>query len=107
MHKVQNLSTSVTPKYPLQEFVVWAEDIDRNVLLSYLDDIQQELDEELLLAVLGNSMKGQGSYQALHSYWCLYCAQIRKYYQAMVRHPCCKSALSFLLVNSLPDRPQR
>lgn len=97
----------MTPKYPLWEFVAWAEDIDRNVLLRYLEDIQRELDEELLLAVLGNSIKEPGSYQPLHSYWCLYCVQIRKYYQAIVRHPCWKSALSFLLVNSLPDRPQR
>jgi hypothetical protein len=41
--------TFVTSKFPFQEFVVWAEYIDRNVLLHYLDDIQQELDERLLL----------------------------------------------------------
>ncbi len=34
----------VAPKFALWEFVAWAEDIDRNVLLRYLEDIQGELD---------------------------------------------------------------
>lgn len=98
---------AMTPNYPLQEFVEWAEGIDKTVLLDYLEHIQRELEGELLLAVSDNPIKEQEAYQTQHSYWCLYCAQVRKYYQAIVRNPCCKSALSFLLVSSLPDRPQR
>lgn len=97
----------MTPGYPLQEFVEWAEGIEKNVLLHYLDEIQCELEGELLLAVSDYPIKEQGSFQTRHSYWCSYCAQVRKYYQAIVRNPCCRSALSFLLSNSLPDRPQR
>jgi hypothetical protein len=95
---------AMIPGYPLQEFVEWAEGIEKNVLLHYLDEIQCELEGELFLAVSDNSIKEQGSLQTRHS---LYCAQVRKYYQAIVRNPCCRSALSFLLSNSLPDRPQR
>jgi hypothetical protein len=95
---------SMTPNYPLQEFVTWAEPIDKYVLLHYLDDIQRELEEEQLAMESCNPTKEQNSYQTLHSYWC---AQVRKYYRAILRNPCCKSALSFLLWNSLPDRSQR
>ena len=98
---------SITPNYPLREFVAWAESIDKYVLLHYLDDIQRELEEEQLALDVANPTKEQSSYQTLHNYWCLYCAQVRKYYRAILRHPCCKSALSFLLVSTLPDRPQR
>ncbi len=98
---------SVTPNYPLREFVAWAESIDKYVVLHYLDDIQRELEEEQLLLECSNPTKEQNAYQTLHSYWCLYCAQVRKYYRAILRNPCCKSALSFLLLSSLPDRPQR
>ena len=97
----------MTPNYPLQEFVAWAEAIDKHVLLHYLDDIQRELEEEQLSLEYSNPTKEQNSYQTLHSYWCFYCSQVRKYYRTILKNPCCKSALSFLLVSSLPDRPQR
>lgn len=87
---------TMTPNYPLKEFVTWAESIDKYVLLHYLDDIQRELEEEQLLLDVANPTKEQHSYQILHSYWCLYCAQVRKYYRAIVKNPCCKLALSFL-----------
>ena len=98
---------STMPNFPLREFVAWAESIDKAVLLHYLGDIQRELEEEQLALVSGNPTKAQSAYQILLGYWCLYCEQVRKYYRAILRNPCCKSALSFLLISTLPDRPQR
>jgi hypothetical protein len=77
------------------------------VLLQYLDDIQRELAEEQGALECNNPTGEQSPHQVLHSYWCWYCEQIRKYYRAILKNPCCKSALSFLLWSSLPDRPQR
>lgn len=88
---------SITPNYPLLDFVKWAENIDSHELLLHLDEIQIELDKEEASLRQINWQTGISSYQLLQSYWCLYCAQIRAYYRAIIRHPFCKTKLSFLL----------
>jgi len=95
----------MTPNYPLGEFVQWAEPIDKHALLRYLDTIQQELEEEQRALKCNDFSHEQHTFQALHKYWCFYCEQIRKYYKAILRDPCCESDLSFLLVNPLSDKP--
>jgi len=98
---------AITPNYPLREFVSWAENIDKHVLLHYLEDIEQELEEEQISLTQCQSNSDKSIDPILQGYWRLYCAQVKKYYSAIVRNPSIKSALSFLLVSSLPDRPQR
>jgi|GEM_PF-2396516 len=99
--------TNMTPNYPLKEFVVWAEPIDKYVLLQYLDDIQQELEEEQRALKCNDFSHEQHTFQALHKYWCFYCEQIKKYYKDIMRNPSCKSTLSFLLISALPDKSHR
>lgn len=88
---------SIKPNYPLLDFVKWAENIDAHLLLQYLDEIQAELDTDETEMRQINSQTEVNSYQVLQGYWCLYCAQIRSYYRAIIRHPLCKTKLSFLL----------
>ena len=101
--------SQLTPNYPLREFVSWAENqhIDSHDLLHYLDHIQTELDAETIAIQQYNIEQDLNAYQVLHCYWCMYCTQVRKYYRAILKNPHCKSALSFLLVSTLPDRPLR
>jgi hypothetical protein len=91
---------TIAPNYPLREFVEWAENIDKRVLLHCLEDIQQELEEEQNSLTPGYSASGENIDPLLQRYWCLYCAQVKKYYSAIVRNPSIKSVLSFLLVSS-------
>lgn len=87
---------SFKPNYPLLDFVVWAEDLDKNKLLNYLNQIQIELDQEW--EKLRHPAK-TSRYAELNGYWCFYCEQIRAYYRAIVRNPHRESELVFLLVD--------
>lgn len=78
----------LTANYPLGDFVRWVEreHIRLPVLAVLLERIQKELDAEA--AACG---------QLINRYWCLYCGQVRAYYQAIIREPGREQALSFLL----------
>lgn len=86
----------LTPNYPLGEFVRWVEarEIDTALLTVLLDSLQRELEAEALS--LSRSYVPSHA-QSMCGYWCLYCAQVRAYYKAIIRDPDCKEQLSFLL----------
>ncbi len=87
---------TVTPNYPLGNFVAWADSLDKHELLHYLNEIQQELDEEEK-RLRDSPLDPTPFYSVLRTYWCVYCEQIRSYYRAIIRNPACASRLSFLL----------
>ena len=68
----------LTANYPLGDFVQWVEreQISLPLLTVLLERIQKELDAEA--AACG---------QLINRYWCLYCGQVRAYYQAIIREP--------------------
>lgn len=89
---------NLTPNYPLGEFVRWVEasQIEISLLSVLLDEIQTELDVEARIHSAPH-LPGGTQYRAVKGYWCLYCSQVRAYYQAIIRAPDCKQQLSFLL----------
>lgn len=94
-------SPQVTANYPLEEFISWAGNIDRYVVLYYLEVIQRELDAEHRVMLVSSENDA-----ALGEYWCACCVKAIRYYRAILGNPCRRSSLSFLL-NSLPQRLQR
>lgn len=94
-------SPHLTANYPLEEFVCWAGNIDRYVVLYYLEVIQREIEAERLAMLVGRE-----SGVVLRDYWSAYCVKAIRYYRAILGNPCRRSSLSFLL-NSLPQRLQR
>ncbi|ARU29454.1 hypothetical protein [Cellvibrio sp. PSBB006] len=78
----------LTANYPLGDFVQWVEreQISLPLLMVLLERIQKELDAEVTACG-----------QLMNHYWCLYCGQVRAYYQAIIREPGREQTLSFLL----------
>lgn len=89
---------NMTPNFPLGDFVKWVEEshIDIPLLSFLLDSIQEELDAEAK-AFPTRCISDDIQSQVMKGYWCLYCSQVRAYYQAIVRDPDRKNQLSFLL----------
>ena len=76
-----------SPNYPLKEFVEWAEPIEKHTLLAWLDEVQAELDAEDARWWQRRLEQASAPYPVQQGYWCLYCAQIRAYYRAVIRNP--------------------
>ena len=62
--------TQQAPGFPIESFVRWAENVDRYVVLYYLEVIQQEMEIECLA-----SKENGESYTGLQEFRCTYCAK--------------------------------
>jgi hypothetical protein len=75
------------PEYPLRQFLEWMEHEQRKEVLRELEKVQRELDEDVSVwrqaAAYGNVSKELNRANR----WCLYCAQLRAYYQAVLKDP--------------------
>ena len=90
---------TTSANYPLGDFVDWAASFNKYELLNYLDHIQQELDDEAE-HLRYSPYENDATATTLRGYWCMYCAQIRAYYRAILNNPACKLDLDFLLIRS-------
>jgi hypothetical protein len=76
-----------SPDYPLRQFLDWIEREQHKEVLRKLEQVQRELYEDVEVwrraAAYGNVNEALSQANR----WCLYCAQVRAYYQAVLKDP--------------------
>lgn len=90
--------SDITPNYPLRDLVEWLDTlkISASALIHLFDEIQEELDKEAALHS-ASTLSSDSKNLMMKRYWCLYCAQVRSFYNAVLRDPENKKRLWFLL----------
>jgi hypothetical protein len=80
----------------MASFKSWVEGkgIDKSVLLTWLNELQMELDIEA--DSYRRAADANAEHIVLRSYWCLYCEQLRAYYRVVSKHPECECEFWFL-----------
>lgn len=71
-----------TPEYPLEHFLKWIEREHNKEVLRQLEQVQRELYQDVRIWQEAEAFGNASPARRQANRWCLYCAQVRAYYQA-------------------------